>query len=80
VVQFENLVHLHQKKFHAKAQSREASAQGDEAFDLLALFLAPLRLCVRLPFPSLRLKLNHYPTALFVDTAAGINVSSAALR
>jgi len=44
------------KEFHAKAQRRKESTQAEEAFDSFA----SLRLCVRLPFSSSRLKLNHY--------------------
>jgi hypothetical protein len=54
VIQFEILTRLQQEESHAKTQSRKESAQGEEAFNSLAVFLAALRLCVRLPFSSPR--------------------------
>jgi hypothetical protein len=60
VVQFEVVGCLERKKSHAKAQSREESTQREEALNIFAIFLAALRLRVRLPFSSSRLKLNHY--------------------
>jgi hypothetical protein len=36
-----------ERRFHAKAQRREESTQGEEALNLFAVSFASLRLCVR---------------------------------